>query len=289
MTLLLALLACHKDPDPAPPESRPDSTLTLELSAEDGLDGPVVLDFNDGTQTLRFTVNMGQSTLELPEGRYGLTAFRDDDGDGARDGVWADRPEPAALLGLSVPRDTLRLPLRASLPEPILSEDPEWVALYDAAWAMARDHIGRGNAQNGLADAYMDEAFSPQLFQWDTCFMTLFGQQGLDSFPVMPSLDNFYGTQAADGYICRVVNESDGAPGGDASDPSEPMINPPLFAHAELAYARRSGDLSRLPRVLPILDAYADWLDANVRTGAGLYYTSLLGSGIDNAPPGRRV
>lgn len=284
--LLFALLACRPEKTPSPPidSSGVESQLTLDISAEDGVGGPIQLVFApaDGGPTLSFTVGLGVATLDLPAGRYGLKAWRDDDGDGVWDGAWST-PEPAALLGLTVPRGPLALPLRTSVPQPILDE-AAWLTLYEAAWAMARDHVGRGTAENRFADAFMDEAFSEQIFQWDTCFMALFGLHGLDSLPVMPSLDNFYGTQAEDGYICRVVNESDGAPGGDASDPSEPMINPPLFATAELAYARRSGDLSRLPRVLPALDAYADWIDANVRTGSGLYYTSLLGSGMDNAP-----
>lgn len=299
--LLLGILGCHRDKDgAAPPEtgpeggddSAPDDSgpaiegLSLDLSVDDDQDGSflAVLSPADGSAPTALSLHLGLNTVDLPAGRYGLRAWRDDDGDGAWDGIWAETPEPAAILGLSVPRGSLELPLRASLPAPILDDDPAWVTLYEAAWDMAKSHVGRGTAENGLADAWMDEAFSDQIFQWDTCFMALFGLQGLDSFPVMGSLDNFYGTQADDGYICRVVDESDGSPGGDASDPSEPMINPPLFATAELAYARRTGDLSRLPRVIPVLDAYADWIDANVRTDLGLYYTSMLGSGMDNAP-----
>lgn len=236
-------------------------------------------------QAIRATSEVGD-TIELEglaAGSWRLSAWVDRDLDGEWEGAWGD-PEPTALMGISLPRDELQVALRSGVQEPVLDGEPELVALHDEAWELARDHVAAGTAENGFADHYMDEAFSDQVFQWDTCFMAIFGLHGLDAFPVMGSLDNFYGTQDAGGYICRVVNESDGQPGGDASDPSEPMLNPPLFAWAEHAYARRTGDLSRIPRVLEVLDAYHDWIDANVRTEPGLYYTSMLGSGMDNAP-----
>ena len=298
---LLLLAGCPKDPVDNP--QKPDDTaaptddtgeppatgFTATTEVLDGSTGAIVLSFtavDQGTTSMEFTVQAGETftTDQLPEGAYGLRAWLDEDGDGAWDGQWEGQGEPTALMGVTVPEAGLHIALRRGVPEPFMDDDPELVELYHAAWGFALDHVAAGTASNGFAEHYMDEAFCDLIFQWDSCFMVLFGQNGLDAFPVMPTLDNFYGVQQDDGYICRVVREGDGQPEGDASDPSEPTINPPLFAWAELMYAQRSGDLSRLPRVLPVLEAYAGWLDANVRTGPGLYYTSLLGSGMDNAP-----
>jgi len=258
------------------------------IEVPDGETGTVILEFSPawaGGEVRRIETEPGPvEVADLLAGRYGLRAWLDRDGDGAWDGIWEDGGEPSALLGVTLPRGLLRLPLRTGVPEPVLEDDPAGVELYEVAWELAADHVVAGTPQNGFADHYLDEAFSEQIFQWDTCFMTLFGRYGVDAYPSMPSLDNFYGTQFDDGYICRVVNESDGQAGGDASDPAEPMINPPLFAWVELEYARQTGDLSRLPRVLPVLEDYAAWIDTNVRTDIGLYYTSQLGSGMDNAP-----
>jgi hypothetical protein len=302
---LLLLVGCPKDPVDSPPkpedtgphDSAPDPDtgtppargFTATTEVLDGNTGTIVLEFTPVQQDAvpqRYSVVAGErfSTEELAPGTYGLRAWLDEDGDGAWDGIWSGAGEPAALMGVSVPEDGLHLVLRRGVPTPFLDEDPELVELYEAAWSLAVDHVAAGTPDNGLAEHYMDEAFCDLIFQWDSCFMVLFGVHGLDAFPVMPTLDNFYGIQQEDGYICRIAQESDGQPGGDASDPSEPMINPPLFAWAELSYARRSGDLSRLPRVLPVLEAYTGWLDTHVRTSAGLYYTSMLGSGMDNAP-----
>ena len=306
--IVLALFACGCTPDPddtppktddtgTPPDSPPvDDTdappaegFTATTEVLDGSSGTIILEFTEvaeGATAQRFTVNAGAtfSTDELPDGAYGLRAWLDEDGDEAWDGVWSGDGEPTAVMGVSVPEDELHIALRRGVPSPILEDDPELVELYDAAWGMAEDHIMAGTADNGFADHFMDEAFCELIFQWDSCFMVLFGINGLDAFPVMPTMDNFYGAQQDDGYICRVVDEVTGEPLSDGTMDSEPMVNPPLFAWAELRYAQRSGDLSRLPRVLPVLEAYAGWLDANVRTEPGLYYTSMLGSGMDNAP-----
>jgi len=256
------------------------------IESTDGTSGAVVIELTPVQDTcaapLRFDVETGRFRLpDVPDGTYGVLAWLDTDGDGSWDGIWESGGEPSARMGVTLPRHGFRLVLRRGVPEPVLEANPEWVELYFRAWELAEGHIAAGTPENGFADHYMDEAFSEQIFQWDTCFMTLFGRFGLDAFPVMASLDNFYGVQRDDGFICRVVNEWDGG----ACDPGEdPNIIPPLFAWVELLHARQSGDLSRIPCVIPVLRRYHDWIDDNVRTGPGLYYTSMLGSGMDNAP-----
>lgn len=301
LSMLALSVACPGPPDddasPAPGDDDvgdddsavPTPDLDGHVEIEGGGSGTVVIELlaaTEGALPRRWEVAAGEdfALFSAGAGPVGLRAWLDVDGDGEHDGIWAPPGEPAAKMGLVLPRHGLLLRLRSSVPGPILDGDPEFVDLWDLAWDLATDHVASGTPANGFADHYMDEAFSDQVFQWDTCFMALFGRYGLDAFPVMPSLDNFYGTQGEDGYICRVVNETDGLPGGDAGDPAEPAINPPLFAWVELRYARQTGDLSRLPRVLPVLAAYHGWLDGHVRTAPGLYYTSMLGSGMDNAP-----
>jgi hypothetical protein len=271
------------DDDSAQPE------VMLSGTVQDDSFGTLIIEVLpavEGAEVQRFELNPDEpfALTGLSPGPVGIHAWIDEDGDGEHDGVWASSPEYAARLGVSLPRHDLVLALSPGPAGGFPFAGDDGNPLLQRAWELAAEHVAAGTTANGFADHYMDEAFSEQIFQWDTCFMALFGRYGLDSFPVMQSLDNFYGVQQEDGYICRVVNEADGAPGGDASDPSEPMINPPLFAWVELAYVKQTGDLSRLPRVLPILDAYHDWMDANVRTAPGLYYTSMLGSGMDNAP-----
>jgi len=174
---------------------------------------------------------------------------------------------------------------KEELPEPVLENDPQLVELYYATWQMAWNKIQHGTPENGFAPSYMDEGFNELIYQWDMCFITSYAIYGRNVFPVMPSLDNFYGKQRSDGYIQRVYWETTGKP---ASEPTreEPMINPPLFAWVEWRYYQISGDTSRIRSVLPILTKYYEWIEKNCSTekSRGLFYNTGLGSGMDNIP-----
>ena len=174
---------------------------------------------------------------------------------------------------------------KEKLPKPTLSNNPEYVELYYAAWEMAWQKIQKGTAQNGFSESYMDEGFNELIYQWDTCFMTAFGVYGRDVFPAMASLDNFYNKQRKDGYIQRVYWETNGTIANEPT-PQEPMINPPLFAWLEWRYFQISGDPSRLSRVLPVLVRYHEWIEKNCSSvnNDGTFYATPLGSGMDNTP-----
>ncbi|MBI2845913.1 MAG: hypothetical protein HYX86_05145, partial [Chloroflexi bacterium] len=173
--------------------------------------------------------------------------------------------------------------MQEGLPVPILEEHPHWVELYFRAWDLAKEHIKSGTPQNGFVARYMDEAFSEHLFQWDTCFMVMFGRYASHLFPAVESLDNFYNRQHEDGFICRELRED----GRDFFNPSsDQSINPPLFSWAEWGYYMATGDSSRFATVLPRLVAYYQWIKKHRRRPNGLYWTSNLGSGMDNSPRG---
>ncbi len=172
--------------------------------------------------------------------------------------------------------------LQDRLPRPILDERPEWIDLYWAAWRLAWNHIRYGTPQNGFVSAYMDEAFDDNIFQWDTSFIAMFARYGADVFPGIASLDNFYRRQHPDGFISRMIRESNAK---DVFTPDNPeAINPPLFAWAEWQYYELTGDSSRFVRVLPHLTRYFQWLKAHRRQPDGLYWANNLGSGMDNSP-----
>ena len=175
---------------------------------------------------------------------------------------------------------------QTELPRPILSEHEHFTELYWQAWKILYDKIRHGTPANGFVAKYIDEGFNELIYQWDSCFMALFAMYGGSGFPAMQTLDNFYQKQRSDGWICRVYCESNGDPAHLPTE-IEPMINPPLFAWVEWKYYLITGDSSRFSRILPILDAYFKWIDSNCRgidRAAGLYFTTHLGSGMDNSP-----
>lgn len=183
--------------------------------------------------------------------------------------------------------------VREQLPTIVFDDRPDLVMLHAIAWETAFKHIEqpRSDDKGGhvLARTYVDAAFSDNIFQWDTCFIMGFAKYGHGVFNFVESLDNFYALQRADGFICREFRKADAQP---VMFPTErDSVNPPIFAWAEVQYARMTGDTQRLVRVLPALDRYAQWLERNrsvkVATPAGevlLYWNTPFGSGMDNTP-----
>ncbi|MCK4329368.1 hypothetical protein KAX02_05950, partial [candidate division WOR-3 bacterium] len=169
-----------------------------------------------------------------------------------------------------------------SLPNPILSDHPEWVDLYWKAWHIAKTKIQYGTLQNGFVDEYMDEGFNANIFQWDDCFMMMFARYGYNVFPSIVTLHNFYRKQHDNGFICREIRELDGSDYWGETDPS--ATNPPLFAWAEWEHYRVTADTGRLDTVLQHLTDYYQWTKSNRTRANGLYWWSSLGSGMDNSP-----
>ena len=195
---------------------------------------------------------------------------------------------------------------RGHLPQPILEGEPGWVDMYWTCWEIAFQGFKQPPQGSPLVSNWIDEAFSENIFQWDTIFMIMFARYGHDVFPAIQSLDNFYALQHESGFIGREFRESDGRlihfdfEGGLFSPQGwKNMINPPLFAWAEMESFRITGDRERLELVLPSLEKYAEWLDRSgdpaaldwesngrrsTMTEHQLYWNTPLGSGMDNTP-----
>jgi glycogen debranching enzyme len=174
---------------------------------------------------------------------------------------------------------------KSKLPSPILENNPEYVELYWKAWSLAFDHFKAPLKGSPFVSNYIDEAFSPNIFQWDTIFMIMFARYAHFVFPSIQSLDNFYCRQYENGYICREIQENNGE--DFVYEAREHTVNPPLFAWAEIENYTITGDTSRFSAVLPVLQKYAEWLEKyrkKENTAHGLYWNTGLGSGMDNMP-----
>lgn len=190
--------------------------------------------------------------------------------------------------------------VRDKLPNPVLDGRPELVAMYWKCWELAYQHLRQPTKGTPLVSNYLDAAFGGNIFQWDTIFMVMFARYGHAEFPAIQSLDNFYARQHAGGFIVRelLVDGSDFYYHGPVN-----AVNPPLFSWAEVESFRVTGDKSRFAEVLPVLEKYVDWLNADGdargynerpdwikygRRAAGsvhqLYWNTPLGSGMDNTP-----
>ena len=96
--------------------------------------------------------------------------------------------------------------MKDHLPNPVLSDDPGWVEMYWKCWEIAFKGFKAPPSGSPLVSNWLDEAFSENIFQWDTIFMLLFARYGHDVFPAIQSLDNFYCRQHESGFKLIFLN-----------------------------------------------------------------------------------
>lgn len=125
------------------------------------------------------------------------------------------------------------------LPKVHFKEHKEWEALYNAAWDSHKKNIKKVTealnpevTNSEKTGYYVDEAFDDRIFQWDTLFMMLFDKYGINQFPTLNSMDNFYYHQVDsngedDGFINRMIYENSGQ--GYYDYKNLDALNPPLF------------------------------------------------------------
>lgn len=198
-------------------------------------------------------------------------------------------PKPAASSAGATP--TIRMDL-SRLPAPHLEEHAGWEDMYYRAFEIAYSKVQYGTPENGFVEAYMDEAFSANIFQWDTSFIMMFGRYGNGELPSIVSLENFYRYQHKDGWIGRELREKDGSSYWPKSGSLEAncSINPPLFSWAEWQSYQVTGDKARFTKlvggkpIVQILVDYFDWIKANRRWENGLYWTTSYANGMDRSP-----
>ena len=151
--------------------------------------------------------------------------------------------------------------------------------MYGAALAIAKAKVRGGPGNAAYPKPFVDAAFSPHIFAWDTCFIAAYAKYHMGELPIANALDNFYARQDADGFICREY-DAEGRPFWPKDHPVS--INPPLFAFAELELFRQSKDMDRLRATYPVLKRFFDFLARTYRMDDGLFFSDALGSGIDN-------
>ncbi|MBK7374166.1 MAG: hypothetical protein KTQ13_11870 [Ferruginibacter sp.] len=153
--------------------------------------------------------------------------------------------------------------------------------MYDAALAIAKNKIRGGPADPVYKKPFVDAAFSPNIFYWDTCFIACYAKYHPTELPVANALDNFYDRMDEDGFISREYTRE-----GRTMWPKEhPVsINPPLLAFAELELYGQLNDAGRLKRVYPSLQKHFRFLLEHYRMDDHLFFSDGLGSGMDNIP-----
>jgi glycogen debranching enzyme len=187
---------------------------------------------------------------------------------------------------LKLPTERTPLPTyesaRALLPVPLWAGHQPALDCYWKVWQIAFSNLRQPNPASGFVANFIDTAFNGCLFMWDSVFILMFGRYGRRAFDFQRTLDNFYGLQHKDGYICREIIEETGEERFWRYD--APSTGPNVMAWSEWEYFLNSGNRERLAQVFPALVAYYQWFRTYRGWPDGSYWSSGWGCGMDNQP-----
>ncbi|MDR1156918.1 MAG: discoidin domain-containing protein, partial [Oscillospiraceae bacterium] len=146
------------------------------------------------------------------------------------------------------------------LPKVYFAQHPEWKEIYDAVWQMHKSNIAKAQLAMNPEDVYfVDEAFSPTIYGWDTMFMMMFDKWGVNQFPTLQSLDNFYYYSGSDN-TGKSIGEISGGFSASATytnlfyDSEAPWSGSGVFGNANASVAKTQTQL-RSPDFVTALNA----------------------------------
>ena len=169
-----------------------------------------------------------------------------------------------------------------SLPVPIWEGHAGTIDCYRKVWELAFANVRRPEPGSGFVSNFIDTAFNDCLFMWDSAFILLFARYGRRAFDFQRTLDNLYASQHPDGFICREIGTLDGRDRFERFDATS--TGPNVMPWTEWEHYGDTADRGRLARVFPALVSYHRWLRRHRTWRDGTYWTSGLGSGMDNQP-----
>jgi hypothetical protein len=168
------------------------------------------------------------------------------------------------------------------LPQPFWEGHEDAMDCYRRAWELAFANLRRPEPKSGFVTSFIDTAFNDCLFMWDSAFILLFARYGRRAFDFQRTLDNLYASQHPDGFICREIGTFDGKDRFERFDAAS--TGPNVMPWTEWEHYGDTADSKRLGLVFPVLVSYHRWLRRHRTWRDGTYWTSGLGSGMDNQP-----
>lgn len=160
--------------------------------------------------------------------------------------------------------------------------DQDFVDIYNRSWAWAQDQWKKGTPENGFGTSYFSHSDDNTINQIDSCFSSFFLVYSNSVYDPARQLDIFYSKQEESGAIRGVYSIEDGKPVFTKGNPE--CVLPPLFTWAEYNIFHKVGQKKRIKNIMPVLEKYYDWLEAEFMDDSGLYSVPLESTYMVNSP-----
>ena len=162
--------------------------------------------------------------------------------------------------------------------------DQDFVDIYNKTWNWLGDFWLDPKSGEPSPDGYFVYPEDKQyvINQFDSIFSSFFLVYSNRNYPANQNLDYLYARQEKNGAIRWKYDLKKNKPVLDKTNPEG--IGIPLFAWAEFNLYHKSANKRRVKEVVPILQKYIEWIDANFKKPNGLYAVPASCSGMFNAP-----
>ncbi|MBP3772080.1 MAG: hypothetical protein J6I53_05210 [Treponema sp.] len=162
--------------------------------------------------------------------------------------------------------------------------DQDFVDIYDKTWNWISDSWIDPKTNEVSIDGFFVHPGDSQLTinQAESIFSTFFLVYSNKNYAAETNLDYFYKKQESNGAIRWMYDLKTGAPVVDSRNPEG--IGLPLFAWAEFNLYHKLANKRRVKEIMPVLQKFMEWIDANFKRENGLYSVPAIACGMDNSP-----
>ncbi len=162
--------------------------------------------------------------------------------------------------------------------------DQDFVDIYDKTWNWLSDSWIDPKTNEISPDGFFVHPNEAQLVinQAESIFSTFFLVYSNKNYTAETNLDFLYKKQEANGAIRWKYDLKTGAPIVDSENPEG--IGLPLFAWAEFNLYHKLANKRRVKEIMPVLQNYMNWIDANFKRENGLYSVPAKACGMENSP-----
>ena len=162
--------------------------------------------------------------------------------------------------------------------------DQDFVDIYNKTWTWIADHWIDPKTKEPSPDGYFvyPENGKFVLDQYESIFSSFFLVYSNRNYLANQNLDYFYARQEKTGAIRWKYDLKNNKPVVDKANPEG--IGMPLFAWAEFNLYHKSANKRRVKEIVPILQKYQEWIDANFKKPNGLYSVPLAATSMFNSP-----
>lgn len=154
--------------------------------------------------------------------------------------------------------------------------------MYDRTWVWLDEVWHQGEKDGLFPEGYFTHEDSSVINLFDACLSSLFLVYSNQIYSPYSMIDFFYSMQGEDGQIAECYDMTTKTPVFSADNPLG--ISLPLLSYVEFMFFHKIGNKKRLKDVVPMLEKYFLWIQANCMQPNGLYSVPYSATHMENLP-----